>query len=194
MLYNICIFLVKILYLPLLRLDIKGKENIKNLNGAILYSNHLSMNDIVILQCITKQKLKIIAKEELFKNKFMAYCLKALGAFPTSRGKADFSALSTAKDEINKGGTFMIFPEGTRSKTGKLGRFMPGLASVALDTNAELVMAVFRSKPKLFKKTEIEFFKKKKISDYVLSDEKNMRNIKALTDALRAEMAEKLGE
>ena len=134
----IVVFLARIIY----KIDIKGKENIPKTGGYIVYSNHLYLVDPVILTYAIWKKLRFMAKKELFKNKFLEKIFLSLGAFPVDRGKGDTGAIDTAVESIRNGEVFAIYPEGTRSKTGELGRFKAGLSMVAAKTGADLLPVV----------------------------------------------------
>ncbi|MBE5759534.1 MAG: 1-acyl-sn-glycerol-3-phosphate acyltransferase [Clostridiales bacterium] len=187
-------WLVRVIYLPLLGVRVKGLENLEGSEGSIIFANHLSNNDIIILQVVTKQKLRIMAKEEVFKIKIFAPIMRWFGAFPVSRGNADRNALATAIKALKDGETFMIFPEGTRSKTGKLQRFMPGIAGIAIESGAPLIMASIKGKPRLFGKTEVTFHKKMDVAQFIDPEKKHFENIRAMTEALHEKMREALGE
>ncbi len=136
----IVLFIARVLY----RIEIKGGENIPKGEGYIVYCNHLSFADPVFLTYLIGKKLRIMAKKELFKTKFLEKVFLSLGAFPVDRGKNDTSAIDRAAESINSGEVMLIFPEGTRSKTGKTGRFKAGVTIVALKTGANLLPVVIQ--------------------------------------------------
>ena len=73
-----------------------------------------------------------MAKEELFhQNVFFTLLIKAFGAFPVTRGKGDTQVIDTSIEKLEKGRNLVIFPEGTRSKDGKVGKGKTGVALVA---------------------------------------------------------------
>ncbi len=77
--------------------------------------------------------LTYMAKEELFhQNVFFTLLIKAFGkAFPVTRGKGDTQVIDTSIEKLEKGRNLVIFPEGTRSKDGKVGKGKTGVALVA---------------------------------------------------------------
>ncbi len=137
---TIVLFIARVLY----RIEIKGKENIPQGEGYILYSNHLTFADPVFITYLIGKKLRIMAKKELFKTKFLEKIFLSLGAFPVDRGKNDTSAIDRAAESIKSGEVMLIFPEGTRSKTGKTGRFKAGVSIVAAKTGANLLPVVIQ--------------------------------------------------
>lgn len=66
------------------------------------------------------KRYTILAKQELFKNPLIGWFLSCMGAVPIDRGKGDMGTVNKVTDECKNGTPILIFPEGTRSKTGEL--------------------------------------------------------------------------
>ncbi len=108
-----------------------GKENLKgHTGGYVICANHISFLDPVYIAfaMTCKIKARYMAKEELFKNKLLAFLLTHVGAFPIHRGIGASAGMKTAEEALQKGQPLVIFPEGTRSKDGKLGKAKAGAA------------------------------------------------------------------
>ena len=121
------------------RLEYEGLENIPENGGFILCSNHISMYDPILVAIRVKPQCFFMAKEELFRFKPLAFLIRALGAFPVSRGKGDTGAIEKAAEIVESGGVLAIFPEGHRSKDGKLLKLKSGAVVVASMTGADLL-------------------------------------------------------
>lgn len=106
---------------------------------VIYASNHRSYADPPLLGAGAKGKYAFMAKEELFGNKLFAWLIRSLGAFPVSRGKGDTSTIDTAVERLNGGRSLMIFPEGTRSKDGKVGKGHTGAALIAARSGKPII-------------------------------------------------------
>jgi glycerol-3-phosphate dehydrogenase (NAD(P)+) len=78
-------------------------------------------------------------KEELFRKRWMAWILNALGAFPVRRGAGDEDSIATAKAILARGDIVLIFPEGTRTRPGSLGKPKRGVGRLALESGAPVV-------------------------------------------------------
>ena len=158
-LYSIGKFILRPAYKILYRYKIKNKGAIPAEGGVILASNHMSFADPVLLGLSEKRRLYFMAKQELFKNKFAASVIRALGAFPVERGAGDGKALKTGGDILKEGNVMTIFIEGTRTKTGDLLRPRSGCALVAQQMQLPVVPCCItkRNFNRKFSKTIIHF-------------------------------------
>lgn len=140
MFYRFATFLVSVFFHIKFKIIIDGKQNIpENKSGIIIASNHVSNNDPPFIGIVLKSKFAFMAKEELFKNRLFGWLIGKLGAFPVKRGAKDFAAVDKAIASLDEGRTFIIFPEGTRSKTGELGRPKSGVSIIAVRAKAPVV-------------------------------------------------------
>ena len=126
---------------PLFRLQIEGAEHVPKEGPVLIASNHLSTLDPVVLAYGLPRPVAFIAKAELFKMPFLSWLLPRIYAIPLARGAGDLSAIKAAIRALNQGLAFGIFPEGTRSRTGKLQPFKTGAAAIAARTGALVVPA-----------------------------------------------------
>jgi|UniRef100_A0A7C3YPR5 1-acyl-sn-glycerol-3-phosphate acyltransferase len=123
----------------LLRLRVIGRENIPK-RGVIIAANHTSNFDPPLLVLATKRELYFLAKEELFNvSRFFSWLIKSFNARPLPRERFPKSLLLEIKGLLDKGKTVLLFPEGTRSRNGKLKEFKPGIGFLAQFTNAPVV-------------------------------------------------------
>jgi 1-acyl-sn-glycerol-3-phosphate acyltransferase len=131
---------------------VTGREHIPERGGFILASNHASYFDPPALAVASPRQLTYLAKMELFANPIFASVIRALGAFPVRRGAGDREALAAAIAFLRKGHGLVLFPEGTRTITGELGRLKPGAALMAVKARVPIVPVwiegTFRAWPK----------------------------------------------
>ena len=136
-------FFWRALTMPLFKLIYRtkyiGKENVPADGAYILASNHCHATDPILIGIGLKREIHFMAKEELFKNKFVNWFIRKLGAFPVDRGKADTGSIRHFEEVLNEGSLIGIFIEGTRSKDGE---FLPpknGCSLIAWDTKAAVI-------------------------------------------------------
>ncbi len=118
---------------------IEGIENIPQDRPLVMASNHRSYADPVILTIPMKRPVTYMAKEELFKNKLFGWFITKLGAFPVRRGAGDMQVIEDSIGILNSGRNLVIFPEGTRSKDGKVGKGKTGVALIAAKSGADVI-------------------------------------------------------
>ena len=106
-----------------LRMSRIGREHIPAQGPAIVASNHRSFFDPLIIATMTRRPMYYVTKRELFDlHPHLGWLLCALGAFPVDRGNSDQDMIATAKELLARGELVLIFPEGTRTRPGPLGR------------------------------------------------------------------------
>jgi 1-acyl-sn-glycerol-3-phosphate acyltransferase len=135
------------------KVSYEGIEKVPTDRGFILCSNHITMFDPILVACRLKRQCFFMAKEELFRNKFVSLIIRGLGAFPVSRGKGDTEALDKAVNYVKDGKVVAIFPEGTRSKDGHLQKLKSGAVVIAAQTGGGLQPCVVKmGEKKLFRR------------------------------------------
>lgn len=156
MFYRLTRFIFKILFGIFFRPKIIGIENIPKDGAFILAANHMSNFDPPFLGTFTGRVVCYMAKEELFKNPIFAAAIRGLNVFPVKRGAADKSAIKNAVKILKSGNCLGIFPEGTRSKTGKIGKAESGVSLIAAMTKAPIIPAAIVNTDKIFS-AEVKF-------------------------------------
>ena len=150
MFYKIFKALCRIWYGIIFRTRVIGAENIPQNGAFILAANHVSNWDPPFLGTFIEREVCYMGKEELFKNPVMAWICRHLYVFPVKRGAADKTAIKTAVKILRDGKCLGIFPEGTRSKTGKLGKAEAGVSLIAAMTKAPIIPAAIVDTEKIF--------------------------------------------
>ena len=120
---------------------IEGLEHVPAEGGAILCPNHTSVIDSFFLPCALPRRISFVGKAEYMDSWKTKHLFPALGMIPIDRGGGSASqrALDTAARVIERGELFGIYPEGTRSRDGKLRKGHTGPARLAVRTGAPLV-------------------------------------------------------
>jgi 1-acyl-sn-glycerol-3-phosphate acyltransferase len=126
-------------FLVYFRLQRVRAEHIPRSGPLLLAANHRSFLDPFVIGALTRRPVYYVAKRELFSKRWQAWLLGALGAFPIDRGAGDAEAMATARAILRRGDCVVIFPEGTRVRTGPLGPPRRGVGRLALETGAPVV-------------------------------------------------------
>ena len=116
-----------------------GREHIPARGPVIVAANHRSFLDPFVIATMARRPMYYVAKKEVFSNRLLGWVLNALGAFPVDRGAGDQDMIDTAKAILARGDIVLIFPEGTRTRPGSLGRPKRGVGRLALETGAPVV-------------------------------------------------------
>jgi len=135
---------------PLLRATwrptVEGRENIPATGPVLLASNHLAFMDSVVIPVVVPRKVVFLAKAEYFeghglKNRLQRGWFEGMGMVPVNRDdtRAAIDSLQIALDVLEKGEAFGLYPEGTRSRDGRLYRGKVGVAELALRSGAPIV-------------------------------------------------------
>src|SRR3954466_6910279 len=166
-------WIVKIVLTPILhlvyRIRVEGKEHLPEKGPVILASNHRSFLDSIFIPLVIRRRVTFVAKAEYFDDKRVAWFFRGVGQIPIRRegGSASERALQSATEVLQAGGVFGIYPEGTRTRDGRLHRGHTGVARLALRTGAPIIpvglvgtdegQPVDSKLPKLFRHVRICF-------------------------------------
>lgn len=128
----------RLLFLPI---EVEGLENIQPKTSYVFVSNHQSMTDVFVIYGWLPVIFKWIMKKELRKVPLVGAACKAAGHIYIDRSNKMASMRSIAEAEriVKDGVCVVIFPEGTRTLTGEVGRFKRGAFSIATDLNLPIV-------------------------------------------------------
>lgn len=134
-----CLFLP--VFLTWFRLERQGREHARIKGGLIVASNHRSFLDPFLIASLLpwRRRIQFVAKVELFEKRWQGWFLNRLGSFPIRRGQSDETAVETAELAVERGGTVVIFPEGTRIRQGSLARPKRGVGRLALESGAPVM-------------------------------------------------------
>jgi 1-acyl-sn-glycerol-3-phosphate acyltransferase len=128
------------------RPTVRGLENVPRTGGVILASNHLSFVDSVVIPSVAPRQVVFLAKSDYFtgtglKGLATRAWFEGMGMLPVDRDdtKAALASLDIALEVLGSGKAFGIYPEGTRSRDGRLYRGRTGVAHLALTAGVPVV-------------------------------------------------------
>ena len=180
------------------RVKIIGVENVPKKGGVLIASNHVSMFETIIIPASVLSNMfggKIFApaKEELFRIPILNKVLSSWGSFPVKRGSAHVSAMKKII-ELLKNEKVMVFPEGTRSKSGKIGQGNRMLGRIILEAKsvviparifgAEKILGTNKESPKPFHKIIVKFGSPINLEDFYTSESNTKELSKKIIDTV----------
>ena len=124
--------------------------------------------------CTAKRDMKFLAKEELYKNKFLAFLGWVFEAIPVKRDEKDISAIKTSLKDLKEGKCIALFPEGTRNGLEKGEKVKDGVAFFALRSGAKIVPCGIKGGTKEHRKVTIRYGKPLDYSKYKGSKDKEI--------------------
>jgi 1-acyl-sn-glycerol-3-phosphate acyltransferase len=152
------IFSRVILIIAGVKIDVSGIEKLNPSEQYIIVSNHLSLFDIpILMQCIPNN-LRFIYKKSLTNIPIFGWAMYLGKYIPIDRkdGRSALKSLRKAVSYINKGISVSIFPEGTRSKDGSLGKFKKGIFVIADEAMVKIVPVTIIGTNRLMSKNKLE--------------------------------------
>lgn len=119
-----------------------GRENLPAEGPVVVACNHVSLLDPPVLGSCIPRVSGYVAKKELFANKVMAWVLRSVNTIPIDRSRLSMETMDGLADFLRGDHVLVFFPEGTRSKTGKLGRGKAGIGVLLQRCPVTVVPAV----------------------------------------------------
>ncbi len=130
--YSLWRLIVTVLCLIAFRLRVEGREHEPRQGPFIAAVNHASAVDPLLTAVSLRRRAHYMAKADVLTIPVLSAWLTSLGTFPIRRGEPDRKALRRAFQILEHGGVLVMWPEGTRSRDGRLQAAEPGAARIAL--------------------------------------------------------------
>ena len=181
---------------PFIRRTIDGLENIEKGKPYVMVMNHNSGVDIFAAYKIPLN-FRWVSKREVFKVPFMGWLLPIHGDIPIERGnpaKAMEKVLREGKLWLSRGATVAIFPEGTRSKTGEMGRFKAGAFTLAAEAGVDILPVVMTGTNEMFKGWKVNWRNRTaiRVMPAIKAETVKVTDTKELMQQVRESMVEEL--
>ena len=137
--YEFTSWVVRLFLKIFFRLRVSGTENVHMTGGVILASNHASFLDPPLVGSTSPRITVFFAKKELFKVPLLGALITKYNVIPVDRGGVSKQGIKLIIQSLKNGRVVGLFPEGTRTKTGKLGPARPGVGMMAHLTGVPVV-------------------------------------------------------
>ncbi|WP_226526626.1 lysophospholipid acyltransferase family protein [Metabacillus niabensis] len=151
---------------PTFRIKVEGLEHFPKEGGVLLCTNHISNFDPPVVGVTAPRKVLFMAKAELFNVPVLKQLLTNFGTFPVKRGGGDREAIRAGLKVLKEGHVLGLFPEGTRSKDGKLGKGQAGAGFFALRSTAAVVPCAIIGPYKSFRPLRVVYGKPINMEEY----------------------------
>jgi len=129
--YRLCRRLFQVTFAAVWKVRVFNRHH-EPARGSVLYiCNHQSFLDPILMSLALRRPMNYMARESLFRQAVFGRIIRSLNAFPVRRAAADTRALKEALRRLRRGEQLVVFPEGTRTRDGSIGPFLPGVSMLA---------------------------------------------------------------
>ncbi len=136
-------FIFRLFALLLFRFHCQGRHHIPRRGGALICANHQSMLDPPLVGMAARRHLAYLARKTLFKRPLFGWLLRKVDGIPLDRGGMGIAGIKATLKSLKAGSVVVIFPEGTRSKTGELQQLKGGFIALVRRAKVPLVPCGF---------------------------------------------------
>jgi 1-acyl-sn-glycerol-3-phosphate acyltransferase len=147
-------------------IKVTGSGELPEKGSFIVCSNHINLLDPVVIAVCFNRKVHFMAKESLFKNKFIAFVIRKLGAFPVDRASVGLSTFKEAMKLLKSGKVMGIFSQGTRMSSVDEESAKAGVSLFAVKSESKVVPVGIKSSFKLFSDVSVNIGEPMAFSEY----------------------------
>ncbi|NOZ20207.1 MAG: 1-acyl-sn-glycerol-3-phosphate acyltransferase [Planctomycetes bacterium] len=134
--------MLRIFFIVVFKLRVYGRERVPASGGVVIASNHQSFFDPVLVGVGLPRSLNYMARDSLFRFLPFRWLIRSLNAFPLRREGIDTATIREAIRRVSNGGVLVIFPEGTRTRDGRISAIKKGVGLISRHAKAPIVPAV----------------------------------------------------
>jgi len=182
---------------PLWKVTWEDKEFIKKDQAYVIVSNHQALLDILVIYSLFRH-FKWVAKNSLLKLPFLGWNMALNGYIIVKRSdtKSQIKMMKNSERTLKAGSSIMIFPEGTRSPDGKVGRFKRGAFILSEKADVPVIPIALFNMDKAVKKKSLRLNKATDMKAKVFPpvDPKDFKNTKEMSEAVKNIISTQLEE
>jgi 1-acyl-sn-glycerol-3-phosphate acyltransferase len=193
--YHFGNWFLRLAFRIILRVELRGLENIPRAGPAIIAISHSSFLDPLLAGAYSPRDVVPMAKIEAFNLPVFGLIVRSYGAFPVRRGEADMSAFKTALKVLQSGYALVMAPEGHRSESGRLQQGREGAIMLSLRSGAPIVpVAVWGGKAfwknlARLRRTDVKFFVGAPVLPAITESKPTREHVAAMSDELMLRIA-----
>jgi 1-acyl-sn-glycerol-3-phosphate acyltransferase len=150
--YRIIRGILQALHIFLCRGRVFGLRHVPVVGGVLLVSNHESFLDPIVATLAIPRECNYMARDTLFRHPLFGRLIAYVNAFPVKRDTADIGAIKETLRRLKAGKVVLTFPEGTRTRDGRIGAMRAGVVLLARKARVPvvptLVLGAFESWPR----------------------------------------------
>jgi 1-acyl-sn-glycerol-3-phosphate acyltransferase len=139
--WDVLQYLCRVLCAVLFRVRCRGRQHMPRRGGALVVANHQSYLDPVLVGIGSCRYPSMLARRELFRFPPLGWLIRSLNGVPIDRQGADVSAVKETLRRLKRGQVVVLFPEGTRTRDGRVTPLRPGFALLARRAGVPIVPA-----------------------------------------------------
>ena len=128
-----------VLAIVIYRVRHTGQENIPAAGPVLIVSNHQSHLDPILVGTGCRRQINYVARETLFRFAPFGWLIHSVGAFPIDRDGIGLGGIKESLKRLKRGEMVLIFPEGTRTRDGRIAPFRPGFTALAARSKAAIL-------------------------------------------------------
>ncbi len=194
-LFWIARFLIAIYIRAFCRLKRIGHTNVPREGGLIIASNHLAAADPFIMGSAVPRELAFMAKKELFEIPIEGWLIKRFNAFPVDRFGFDLAVIKKSLEILESGMALVMFPEGTRSKDGKIRDGKIGIGMLARKAKVPIIPVYIENSKKAWfnfitGKRFVVRFGEKITAEWITAQENSKDGYRAITEEVMRRIIE----
>jgi 1-acyl-sn-glycerol-3-phosphate acyltransferase len=140
--YGACQQAARVLFITFFGIRADHRERLPRRGGVLVISNHQSFLDPILAAVGMPRPFHPMARETLFRVAPFRWIIRSLYAFPVRPGSADLGAIREALRRLGSGAVVLMFPEGTRTRDGSIGRLQAGPVMLAARGGVPIVPMV----------------------------------------------------
>ena len=137
--YRVGWTMFRLIYSTFFRWKIVGREHVPLNGSVILAGNHASFIDPPLIGCALRRDINYLGRESLFRYPIVGWVLRSWNSVPVDRDGGGARGLKAILDRLLKGGAIILFPEGTRTKDGKLQPARSGVGLTVIKSEAVVI-------------------------------------------------------